>query len=74
MNFAAGQIDMWWPSEAGPCRLPSGRHSLSGERDVTTADDDDYPPRAQVGRYLADGFDALRRHAPPNVELAPLRR
>jgi uncharacterized NAD(P)/FAD-binding protein YdhS len=30
---------------------------------------DEYPPRAQVGRYLCEGFEALRRHAPPNVEI-----
>lgn len=68
MNFAAGQIDMWWPeSRAVP---PAGRQTFPVWRARhDDADTGDYPPRAQVGRYLADGFDALRRHAPPNVDL-----
>jgi uncharacterized NAD(P)/FAD-binding protein YdhS len=64
MNFAASQLDMWWPSSrAVP---PDGRLSFvewSGD------DGDSYPPRAEVGRYLSEGFATLRRHAPPNVAI-----
>jgi uncharacterized NAD(P)/FAD-binding protein YdhS len=73
MNFAADQVDMWWPS---------GRAVPSAERQsfldwaaghAALAEHDDYPPRALVGRYLSDGYAALRRHLPPTVELRLLR-
>jgi diaminopimelate decarboxylase len=68
MNFAADQIDMWWPgSRAVPVSEREAFPVWRARQD--DADTGDYPPRAQVGRYLADGFDALRRHAPPNVDL-----
>ena len=68
MNFAAGQLDMWWPSSRAvpPAERPSFV-AWSGD------DGDSYPPRAEVGRYLCEGFATLRRHAPPNVDIR-LRR
>ncbi len=69
MNFAADQLDMWWPSsQAVP---PRERQSFVAWRKGRQAgrDDEDYPPRAQVGRYLCEGFETLRRHTPPTVEL-----
>jgi uncharacterized NAD(P)/FAD-binding protein YdhS len=65
MNFAAEHVDMWWPRNRSVPQ--SERRSLVrwsssvGE----TLDGNDYPPRALVGRYLADGFDTLLRHVPP---------
>ena len=65
MNFAAGQLDMWWPSSRA---VPSGQRkpflAWTGGRDA-----DAYPPRAEVGRYLSAGFEAVLRHAPPNVDV-----
>jgi uncharacterized NAD(P)/FAD-binding protein YdhS len=65
MNFAASQLDMWWPSSRAVPR--SARRSFVDWRGED--DDEQYPPRAQVGRYLCDGLEILRRHAPPNVIL-----
>lgn len=69
MNFAAGALDMWPPTGA---RVPAGerpsfvawRDRLPGDRDVA-----DYPPRAQVGRYLADGLASVLRHAPSSARV-----
>ncbi len=67
MNFAADQLDMWWPSSrAVP---PALRRSFVAWRDADDAGSDLYPPRAQAGRYLGDGFATLLRCAPPNVEV-----
>jgi uncharacterized NAD(P)/FAD-binding protein YdhS len=69
MNFAASQIDMWWPeSRAVPAAERQAFPAWRAER-LDCAGSGDYPPRAQVGRYLSEGFEALRRHAPPNVDL-----
>jgi uncharacterized NAD(P)/FAD-binding protein YdhS len=67
MNFAAGLIDIWWPgTTAVP---PADRRSFvawSHARGLPV-DPDAYPPRADVGRYLADGLRALLAHAPSHV-------
>ena len=66
MNFAADLIDMWWPgSRALP---PSLQRSFVRWRAPGT-EGDAYPPRAQVGRYLSEGFEALLRHAPRAVAI-----
>jgi uncharacterized NAD(P)/FAD-binding protein YdhS len=66
MNFAAELIDMWWPgSHAVP---PTARRSFSAWRAAQDEPDDGaYPSRAQVGRYLSAGFEALLEHAPRSV-------
>ena len=65
MNFAASQLDMWWPSSQA---APDGeRPSFLEWR--AAGDEDEYPPRAQVGRYLADGLATLLLHASPNVDV-----
>jgi diaminopimelate decarboxylase len=67
MNFAAGLIDAWWPgSGAVP---PADRRSFVAWCDARghPCDPDAYPPRADVGRYLADCLRTLLAHAPPNV-------
>jgi uncharacterized NAD(P)/FAD-binding protein YdhS len=76
MNFAAGLIDIWWPgSTAVP---PADRRSFVAWSHVHGDpgdpgdpggpwDPDDYPPRAAVGRYLADCLHTLLTHAPSNV-------
>jgi uncharacterized NAD(P)/FAD-binding protein YdhS len=71
MNFAADQLDMWWP---GSGIVPAGeRRSFVAWRADRDGGDDDYPARAQAGRYLAEGFETLCRHLPANVALR-LRR
>jgi uncharacterized NAD(P)/FAD-binding protein YdhS len=67
MNFAADNLDMWWPSSrAVPPHL---RRSFVAWRDAHDSGSDAYPPRAQAGRYLGHGFEILLRCAPPNVEV-----
>lgn len=66
LNFAADRLDLWWPhSRAVPVReqlsFDAWRQGLNGQ----VTEGERYPPRAQVGRYLADGFVRLLRHAPP---------
>jgi uncharacterized NAD(P)/FAD-binding protein YdhS len=71
MNFAAAQLDMWWPSGGA---VPEGeRRSFVAWRDAGHGSAEEYPPRGEVGRYLSQGFAALLRHAPPNVELRVVR-
>jgi uncharacterized NAD(P)/FAD-binding protein YdhS len=61
MNFAADLIDLWWPeSHAVP---PAAQRSFVRWRAPRGAVEA-YPPRAEVGRYLSDGFESLLRHAP----------
>jgi uncharacterized NAD(P)/FAD-binding protein YdhS len=74
MNFAAEHLDMWHPHTRA---VPAGErlgfvdwwraHSADGSRP------DRYPPRADVGTYLADGLARMCRHAPPGVRIT-LRR
>ncbi len=67
MNFAADQLDMWWPaSGAAPRPL---RRSFVEWRAARDGDDEAYPPRAEVGEYLCEGLETILRHAPPNVEV-----
>jgi uncharacterized NAD(P)/FAD-binding protein YdhS len=71
MNLAADHLDMWWPdSRAVPA---AGRMSFVEWRravgDVALADER-FPPRALVGRYLADGFERMRGHVPPGIRVA----
>jgi uncharacterized NAD(P)/FAD-binding protein YdhS len=70
MNFAAEQIDMWWPEDgvvAGTERLSFCEWAaLAGREQVRDA----YPARAEVGEYLSDGFRRLLAHCPSNVDLA----
>ena len=55
MNFAADQLDMWWPAEPGraaprpPVVRRLARRAGGG--------DEAYPPRAEAGRYLCDGLE-----------------
>jgi uncharacterized NAD(P)/FAD-binding protein YdhS len=71
MNYAAEHLDLWWPeSRAVPRRL---RTPFVAWRAATEGGGDDYPPRAQAGRYLAAGFETLLRCTPPNVDVR-LRR
>ncbi len=67
MNFAAGQVDMWWPgSTAVPASEQRSFVSWSHAHGANWGPDD-YPPRSEVGRYLSDGLTVLLAHAPPHV-------
>lgn len=67
MNFAADQIDMWWPhTRAVPRSMQRSFVRWRTSRGALTSADA-YPPRAQVGHYLSEGFEALLRHAPRAV-------
>jgi uncharacterized NAD(P)/FAD-binding protein YdhS len=75
MNFAADQVDAWWPgTTAVP---PSRRRSFvdwSHDRGEPCPGGS-YPPRADVGRYLADVLRDLLAHPPAGltVRLIPTR-
>jgi diaminopimelate decarboxylase len=69
MNFSAALIDMWWRG-GGPvvdCRQDDFRSWRGNPID-------DYPSRAEVGRYLADGLARLLRAAPPHLRVRFHRR
>ena len=67
MNFAAAALDLWWPASRA---APRGRRPSFVEwRSARGGGDEDYPPRAEVGRYLGDGLETLLRCAPPSVEV-----
>ncbi|HEX4467292.1 MAG TPA: FAD/NAD(P)-binding protein [Solirubrobacteraceae bacterium] len=66
MNLPAEQLNMWWPHG----RSSSRRYGLSFEDWRARrgfGDSESYAPRAEVGHYLADGFDQLLRDAPDNA-------
>ncbi len=63
MNFSADKIDMW-PRESG--LGPSFSEWSQGQPEVS---DDPYPPRGDVGRYLAAGFDRVVERATGRVEI-----
>lgn len=69
MNFAADAVDMWWPTSGTVPR--DERRSFVMWRDSLPAGGDRgrYPPRALVGRYLADGLQVILRHAPPSTRI-----
>jgi uncharacterized NAD(P)/FAD-binding protein YdhS len=72
MNFAAEQIDMW----RGAPGVPSARRQTFVEWSAANArpcEPGDYPPRADVGRYLADGLATLLADAPPNARVVVRR-
>jgi diaminopimelate decarboxylase len=70
MNFAAGQVDMWADaSSAVPGAERLGLVDWSRARGGTVGADD-FPPRALVGRYLADGLATVLRHVPRGVSVA----
>ena len=69
MNFEASQIDMWWSSHGAVPRRE--RRSFLAWRDSFEPDAgaDTFPPRAQVGRYLAHGLATLLRHSPASIAI-----
>lgn len=69
MNFPAGRIDMWWASSE---TVPASRRLsfTSWARKIGEGvEDEGYPPRALVGRYLAEGHETIVRHAPAQIEV-----
>jgi diaminopimelate decarboxylase len=73
MNVAAGMLDMWGADtravSAGERRSFVDWRRSAGDGDPAER----YPPRALVGRYLADGLARLRAAAPAHVTIT-LRR
>jgi uncharacterized NAD(P)/FAD-binding protein YdhS len=70
MNFAAEHVNMWGPeSRAVPAR--ERLHFSDWWRDVSgdMNGPQRYPPRAHVGRYLADGLSRMLRHAPEGTDV-----
>jgi diaminopimelate decarboxylase len=64
MNLAAGHVDMWWP-DGGV--VPAAERLAFPEwsrRAGAAVPAGEYPPRALVGRYLAEGLERLVRHVP----------
>jgi diaminopimelate decarboxylase len=71
MNLAADRLSMWWPaSRAVPADAQLSFNDWVAARDAAS---ERYPPRALVGRYLADGLALIRHHARGAVRLT-LRR
>ena len=66
MNFSAEQINMWWNENPAAERLSflDWRTQIEHDRSERS-----YPARAQVGRYLSDGFNKIRSQAPAWVKL-----
>jgi uncharacterized NAD(P)/FAD-binding protein YdhS len=62
MNFAAAHVDMWWPGSG--VVSPGERRSYV---EWSGTNPSAYPSRADVGRYLADGLDRLRRRIPAGI-------
>ena len=64
MNFAAGQLDVWWPASRAVPSRPSKRFlAWSGGAA-------DHPPRAGSAG-AGDGFGTVCRHAPRTSNCAP---
>ncbi len=59
MNFAAELIDMWCDGDGAS--FAEWRDAVGG------LGEDAYPPRAQVGRYLVEGYERLLAAAPDSM-------
>jgi uncharacterized NAD(P)/FAD-binding protein YdhS len=74
MNIAADQLNLWSADNAAV--PPSERLAFTEWRrsqgPVEGLASARYPPRALVGRYLADGFERIRRRVPRGMRLALL--
>jgi len=73
MNFSADQIDMWG---SGSSVVPEPlRHSFVSwhVHRLGPCAGKCYPARANVGRYLAEGFETLLRHTPPSIAVRVCR-
>jgi uncharacterized NAD(P)/FAD-binding protein YdhS len=63
MNFSAGRVDAW-PADSKAVPADDRRSFEAWRQRRPELGDDAYPPRAHVGRYLADCLDALLGSAP----------
>ncbi len=73
MNFPGSKVDAWHPES----RLvpPQLRQSFSRWRELHIGGSGaEYPPRAEVGRYLADSARILFAHAPADARVAVHQR
>jgi uncharacterized NAD(P)/FAD-binding protein YdhS len=66
MNFAADMVDMWPGGSALGPSFSEWRQRSAG------LGNDAYPPRADVGRYLFDGFQKLRGNVPDGMTIRTL--
>lgn len=66
INFAAEQVNMWPRASCRPA-LVEGQ-GLSDWLGVASGEDE-YPPRARVGEYLASGLQSLLAVRPANVSI-----
>jgi uncharacterized NAD(P)/FAD-binding protein YdhS len=69
MNLAADHLNMWWPTSRA---VPADEQMSFDEWRQASGDvfsRESFPPRALVGRYLADGLGRLQRCAPSGVRL-----
>jgi diaminopimelate decarboxylase len=70
MNLAAEHLNLWG-DESRAARAGERRSFVEWRRQSGHEDlDERYPPRALIGRYLADGLATLRRAAPRRVTIA----
>lgn len=67
LNFCAGMVDLWSAEDPPPVVPEPLPFTTWCRRRGLQVSDEDYPPRALVGRYLADGFDAILGHLPAGV-------
>ena len=67
MNFAADQLDMWWPASRAvpPARATVVRRWRGRAARATTST----RPGRRSGAISPTGFERCCRHAPPNVDL-----
>lgn len=70
MNFSNGNINMW-PKEGAEPVVPEARSFVEWlkENKQGPAEPDAYASRAQVGAYLSEGFEQLRRYCPDGVQI-----
>ena len=66
MNFSAEQITLW---PAGSRAVPEAEQLSFADWRAGAESEGAYAPRAEVGRYLADGLAALLEHCPPQARI-----
>lgn len=65
MNYSSDQVDIWSSGDRDPGRLPFVAWWTARNGGMPST----FPPRADVGRYLSDGFDRVRDELPSGMQL-----